>query len=100
MRNISKYSALSESIREIAKMDSAPVPDFHSYRFDKNHTIVFSLTRGSAIFATSWRENPESRDSNAVMKAIAGEFVLFLPGEPYIMRSDDQSLEVSMYVLD
>ena len=100
MKEISRYGTLSEGIRDIASAHSVPVPDFHGFRIDRSHTVVFVLSRGSAVFSTSWRENPDSREAKAVVTASAGDFVLYLPGEPFIMRSDDPGLELSMYLLE
>ena len=100
MRNVSRYAMLSEGLRKIAAARSCPVPDFHGYRTDRDHTVVFSVTAGEAVFSTSWRENPDSRDAKAVVRASAGDFVLFLPGEPFIMRPVSAEPEISMYVLE
>lgn len=100
MKEIARYRALSEGIRDISSAPSSPVPDFHGFRTDRSHTVIFVLSRGSAVFSTSWRENPDSCEAKAVVRASAGDFVLYLPGEPYIMRSDDPELELSMYLLE
>ena len=100
MKEIARYWSLSEGLRAISSSQASPLPDFHGFRTDRSHTVVFVLSRGSASFSTSWRENPDSREATAVVRASAGDFVLYLPGEPYIMRSDDPELELSMYLLE
>lgn len=100
MRNVGKYSALSEGIRGIGSLKPAKMPDFYGYRTDKDHTVVFSVLEGSVLFSTSWRENPDSRDANAAVVAKAGDFALFLPGEPFIMRSISDDAECDIYILE
>ena len=98
MRNLCKYRTLSEGIQAMDGRCRASIPDFYGYRTDKDHTVVFSVSEGSALFSTSWRENPGSRDANAAVRASAGDFVLFLPGEPFMMRADDGAV-IDMYAL-
>ena len=100
MRNVGKYNALSEDIRRIGSLSPSALPDFDGYRVDKDHTVIFSVISGNAVFSTSWRENPDSRDANAAVKAIGGDFALFLPGEPFLMRTLSDDAEVDMYVLE
>ena len=98
MRNVCKYSALSEDIRRMDELKPSALPDFYGYRVDRKHTAVFSVLSGSVLFSTTWRENPESRDANAAVTAKSGDFVLFLPGEPFMMRADDGAV-IDMYAL-
>ncbi len=100
MRNVGKYSALSEDIRRIGQLSPSHLPDFYGYRVDREHTVVFSVLSGDVLFSTSWRENPESRDANAAVTAAGGDFALFLPGEPFLMRPVSADADVSMYVLE
>ena len=100
MRNVGKFSALSEDIRRIGQLSPSHLPDFYGYRVDREHTVVFSVLSGDVLFSTSWRENPESRDANAAAAAAGGDFALFLPGEPFLMRPVSADAEVSMYVLE
>ena len=100
MKEISRYWSLSEGLRDISSSQASPLPDFHGYRTDRSHTVMFVLSRGSASFSTSWRENPDSRDANAAVVAKAGDFALFLPGEPFIMRSISDDAECDIYILE
>ena len=94
MRNVGKYSALSEGIRGIGSLKPAKMPDFYGYRTDKDHTVVFSVLGGSVLFSTSWRENPDSREPLAAVTAQEGSFVLFLPGEPYLVKAWEASVRM------
>ena len=82
MRNVGKYSAISEGIRGIGSLKPAKMPDFYGYRTDKDHTVA------------------DSRDANAAVVAKAGDFALFLPGEPFIMRSISDDTECDIYILE
>ncbi len=100
MRNMCKYSALSEDIRRMDELKPSALPDFYGYRVDRKHTAVFSVLSGSVLFSTTWRENPESRDANAAVTAKSGDFVLFLPGEPFLMRILSDEADVDMFCLE
>lgn len=100
MRNVCKYSALSEDIRRMDELKPSALPDFYGYRVDRKHTAVFSVLSGSVLFSTTWRENPESRDANAAVIAKSGDFVLFLPGEPFLMRILSDEADVDMFCLE
>ena len=100
MRNVCKYSALSEDIRRMDELKRSALPDFYGYRVDRKHTAVFSVLSGSVLFSTTWRENPESRDANAAVTAKSGDFVLFLPGEPFLMRILSDEADVDMFCLE
>ena len=100
MRNVCKYSALSEDIRRMDELKPFALPDFYGYRVDRKHTAVFSVLSGSVLFSTTWRENPESRDANAAVTAKSGDFVLFLPGEPFLMRILSDEADVDMFCLE
>ncbi len=100
MRNVCKYSALSEDIRRMDELKPSALPDFYGYRVDRKHTAVFSVLSGSVLFSTTWRENPESRDANAAVTAKSGDFVLFLPGEPFLMRILSDEADVDMFCLE
>ena len=100
MRNVCKYSALSEDIRRMDELKPSALPDFYGYRVDRKHTAIFSVLSGSVLFSTTWRENPESRDANAAVTAKSGDFVLFLPGEPFLMRILSDEADVDMFCLE
>lgn len=92
------YYSLDDKLRNLDSIESQEVPEFNSFKVERNATSLFTVNKGSATFATSWRENPDSRDTTAAVMAKEGEFVLFLPGEPFIVKVGEGS-EVSLFVL-
>lgn len=99
VRNLQSYHALDERIRHIAEYTSEEIPVFHGFHRDCEHTVIFTVERGSVTASTSWRENPGSRDVTAAVRAEAGMFVLYLPGEPFIVRSECDETEAVMRTL-
>ena len=96
-KDIASYFGLDEGLRDIRRMESSEIPAFHGYMVDKDHTVVFFVNSGSAVFSTTWRENPKSMEALSAATVCRGGFALFLPGEPFIVRYDDA--EVSMFVI-
>lgn len=95
---LNNYLSLDEKLREIKTYESQEVPEYRSFSVDKEHTCVFLVNKGEGLFATSWRENPDSRDVTGLVKASSGEFVLYLPGEPMLVKCGEDS-EISLFVL-
>ncbi len=84
IENLKKYICLDDdlslfSIEKCITSDSSSA----AFEVDKNKTHLFCVLKGEADFATSWRENENNREVLAACKAREGEFVLYLPGEPY-----------------
>lgn len=95
---IKNYYSLDEKLRELASLESQEVPEYRGFVVDKEHTTLFLVNKGEGHFATSWRENPDSRDVTGLVKASSGEFVLYLPGEPMLVKCGEDS-EISLFVL-
>lgn len=100
VRNIRSYYSLDESLKEISSFDVKDVPDFHGFHRNEKHTVIFTVERGSITASTSWRENPDSREAIAAVKVRSGMFVLYLPGESYIIKYDTENTEASMRILE
>lgn len=98
IKELKNFYSLDEKLRDIGSMDSVSIPEYNGFRVDREHTNIFFVNVGSAMFATSWRENPNSRDVTGLMKASCGEFVLYLPGEPMLVKCEEGS-EISLFVL-
>ncbi len=96
--NLREYFSLDEKLKNIALKDSDEIPEFNSFIVDRSCSYLFTVNKGEAFFATSWRENPSSMEALAVIDAKQGEFVLYLPGEPIIAKAGEGS-EVSLYKL-
>ena len=90
------YYPLDEKLRDIVLNESVEIPEFNGFLVDKSRTYLFTVNKGSALFATSWRENPSSRETTGVIGAKHGEFVLYLPGEPILVKIEEGS-EVSLF---
>ena len=99
MRNLRFFFPLDEALRNVSESEVKEIPVFHSFHVDKKNTVIFTVERGSLTATTSWRENPESRDVTAAVKVRSGEFVLFLPGEPFLVKCDTEDTEAVMRVL-
>lgn len=96
---LKEYYPLDDKLIGINSRQSIDVPEFNCFHVDRSYTNVFTVNKGSALFATSWRENPSSMESTAVVNARQGEFVLYLPGEPMLVKVGEES-EVSLFRLD
>ena len=95
---LKSYYSLDEKLRNINDYESQEVPEYRGFAVDKEHTNVFMVNKGEGLFASSWRENPLSRDVTGLMNAKSGEFVLYLPGEPMLVKCGEDS-EISLFVL-
>lgn len=84
--NLSKYICLDDDISLFSLEKGSEVTPFSSFIVDRKKTSIFYVEEGEANFATSWRENENNREILAVMNAKKGEFVLYLPGEPFAFR--------------
>lgn len=83
------YSCLDDDISRFSKEKSTVVSSSSSFEVDKNKSSIFYVERGEAVFATSWRENENNREVLAAVRAEEGEFVLYLPGEPFAVKDYD-----------
>ncbi len=89
--NLERYYPLDNSLSTYSSGDGVKVDSFSEFIVDKEHTVLFTVENGGGSFATSWRENELNREVLAVMRAKTGEFVLYLPGEPYLVKCDENS---------
>ena len=93
--NIRRYYGLVDKLDSFREED---IPAFYGFIEDREYPRLFIVRRGSAVFATSWRENPLSREATGAITASEGEFVLYLPGEPILVKTAEDS-SVSMCIL-
>lgn len=89
--NLSKYIVLDESLSSFSPVKAKEIVSFSDFVVDKEHSVLFFVDCGEVSFATSWRENELNREVLAVMRAGKGEFVLYLPGEPYLVKCDENA---------
>ncbi len=83
------YCALSEGLASAHEKKEIPVCS--RYSVDREHTLIFFPEEGDLIASTTWRENPESLDPIAAAAVKEGSFVLFLPGEPYLVKTEGRA---------
>lgn len=93
---LKEYYSLDDRLRNIHSKESEEIHEFNGFEVDKKSSCLFTVNKGSALFATSWRENPLSREATAVVNATGGDFVLYLPGEPMLVKLQEGS-EVSLF---
>ena len=96
--SLKSYFSLDEKLRNLSSYESIDVPEYRGFVVDKEHTSVFLVNKGEGLFATSWRENPDSRDVTGLVSAKQGDFVLYLPGEPMLVKCGEDS-EISLFIL-
>lgn len=94
-----KYYSLDEGLKNVMDLESMAVPVFNGFSVNRSSSCLYTVNKGEAVFATSWRENPDSMEATAVCKAREGQFVLYLPGEPMLVKVEEGS-EVSLFVLN
>ena len=99
VRNLSSYRPLDESIGSVSEAAAEELPVFRSFHVNTAHSVLFTVENGSITASTSWRENPGSMEATAAVRAGKGHFVLYLPGEPYLVKADSEDTEAVMRVL-
>ena len=100
VRNLSAYKALDDALSQIAEAECMEVPVFRSFQRNPKNTVVFTVEKGSITVSTSWRESPDSLEALAAAHVVKGNFVLFLPGEAYLVKLDSEDTEATMRVLE
>lgn len=99
LSNLSTYFSLDEELRKLSSYDGGVLPSFYGFRREKERSVIFTVESGSAIASTSWRETPESMEPISALRVTAGSFVLFLPGEPFIVKAEDENADITMRIL-
>ncbi len=100
IENLIKYESI---VHEVAKLDEfLPIKVMESdteFDINKDNCALFVITSGLATFTTTWRENIETEDVIAAVNAGAGHFVLYLPGEPVLIKLGPKA-EIKKYNLE
>ena len=99
LSNLSTYYSLDEELRKLSSYDGEVLPSFYGFRREKDRSVIFTVERGTAIASTSWRETPESMEPISALRVATGSFVLFLPGEPFIVKAEDENADITMRIL-
>lgn len=87
--NIDRYTSLDPVLRSFKRDDMIDLPPTENFVVDRECTTLLFVEKGRCSFSLSWRENENNREVLAVMDTKEGEFVLYLPGEPYTARPQD-----------
>ncbi len=92
--NLERYYPLDENLRSLK--EKLEVPVYYGFVEDRSKSTLFVVKEGTLSAATSWRENKDSRETIALMTLKEDEFVLYLPGEPMLVKAGDDSI-IEMY---
>ncbi len=87
--NLEKYSSLCNDISIVRKKSGEKIDPLTAFIRDKEHLTLILVEEGEATFFLSWRENEQTNDCIAALPLKKGEFVLFLPSEPYCIKFDE-----------
>lgn len=98
-RNLAGLSGLECGLGRIRTMEGTPVSSMASFSTDGKNSYFYTVLSGSALCATTWREMPDNTEITGAFTAKAGEAVLYLPGEPRLVKVSDDG-EVSVFVLE
>ena len=83
---LNSYRTLCPELSSLERRCPLDISCFDEYAVDKEHFALFLVDGGGYLASTTWRENPYSREAVAALRLSSGQFVLFLPGEPYLLR--------------
>ncbi len=95
--NLDLYSYLDPRVKSFKK-HGFTVECFDEYTIDNEYSTLILVKKGKCMACTGWRESPLTEDVNAAFSIKENEFVLFLPGEPYVLRFGSED-EVEGYKL-
>ena len=91
--NLINYVGLDDRIRNIESFRLEKSRDYKSFVVDKEATNIFLVIKGKATAATGWRDNRENREVTGVITLDEGDFVLYLPGEPFALNTVEGTIE-------
>ena len=91
--NLINYVGLDDRIRNIESFRLEKSRDYKSFVVDKEATNIFLVIKGKANAATGWRDNRENREVTGVITLDEGDFVLYLPGEPFALNTVEGTIE-------
>ncbi len=94
---LGKYYDILPSLKGIDHALSSYQESMESFDVNRKYSTLLVVEAGEVSAATTWREVPGGRDVTAAMKLSKGDFVLFLPGEQYLVKGEGRVLK---YVLE
>ena len=93
LENLNKYVGLDDRIRNLTSYRPEKNRDYKGFVVDKEATNIFVVAKGMANAATGWRDNRENREVTGVVTLEEGEFVIYLPGEPFALSYANAQIE-------
>lgn len=93
LENLGKYIALDERIKSINSFRVEKNREYTGFSVDKEATNIFVVVKGKANAATGWRDNRENREVTGVITLDEGDFVLYLPCEPFALNTVEGTIE-------
>lgn len=84
---LSSYEPLVPGIARLEGLLPTYLEEMEDYECDRTMCTLLIPTERTTV-ACGWREDPLSHDVVAALSVDKGSFVLFLPGERYICRSE------------
>lgn len=97
IKNIKKFYSIDNAIKSMDIAKGKIIAQNDSFLVDSKNTKLFFVEKGEALFATSWRDNPNNREVIAVMKAKESNLIIYLPGEPFIVKFDNLAIVKELY---
>lgn len=100
IENLSRYESLVHEVTKLETFLPMRVQESDTeFDINKDNCALFVVLTGLATFTTTWRENIETEDVIAAVNAGAGYFVLYLPGEPVLLKLGSKA-HVNKYNLE
>lgn len=89
LENLERFLALSIDIKNLDGKKGKTVinPEIEFLRNSKKIKL-FIVEEGCATFSTTWRECYDSMEVTGIIKLEKDSFALYLPSEPYLVRTD------------
>lgn len=92
LENIKRYYQLLPSLAFIDNVLKAPLEDMEGFEVNRTRSMLFICEKGSAKAATTWREVEYTHEVTGAVSLREGDFVLYLPGERYLVRSEGRTV--------
>lgn len=92
LENLKRYYQLLPSLAFISNVLKAPADEMDGFEVNRKRSMLFICEKGSAKAATTWREIEYSHEVTGAATLEEGQFVLFLPGEHYLVRSEGRTV--------
>lgn len=92
IENIGRYEKLLPSLRKLDKLLKAPLEEMDGFLVNRKSFMLFLCEEGEGSAATTWRESEYTKEVTAAVRLGKGDFILFLPAERYLVKSEGRIL--------